>query len=240
MRRITSVARAILTMAVLGGAGGLFNPGTPHGSTIVFFGDSLTKGELASSPEHAFTSILRQRLMERGITGDDQVLSAFGGLFADLRLSQDIGRRPHSLIVVELGAHSVIDDLSLTNYAYGVGYGLMLDCLQSTGARVVVGTVPWLAWEPDDKLYKRAEEFSAINRAEAEKRGIPVADIWSLMLDRPELVAEDDFHPNDEGHRIVADAYWQAITVALQRPRGNFRYDCDYNAKLKQFASVPP
>lgn len=201
----------------------------------MFFGDSLTDGQLASAPEHEFTSILRERLVTYGLTGDDEVLSAFGGLFADLRFSQEIGRRPHSLIVVELGAHSVIDDLSLTPYAYGVGYGLMLDCLQSTGARVVVGTAPWLGWSRDDRLYIRSEEFSRINREEAERRGIPVADIWSAMKDRPEILGWDDFHPNDAGHRIIADTYWAAIEVALQEPRADFHYDCDYNRKLKQF-----
>ena len=41
------------------------------------------------------------------------------------------------------------------------------------------------------------------------------ADIWSATRDRPDLVSDDHMHPNDRGHRVIADLYWQHITSML-------------------------
>lgn len=200
---------------------------------VVFFGDSLTMGLQASSTDAKFTMILEKRLYAEGYDGASKtVLSALGGLYADLRFSQDVGGTRRRLIVVELGAHAVIDDPSLTPDGYRIGYGLMLDCLQGTGATVVVGTVPWLGWDRSDPLYRRAALFSRIIKEEAGKRSMPVADLWTAMDGRRDIISWDGMHPTDEGHKLIADVYWQQIQPRLNDPRGPFRDACDYNKLL--------
>jgi lysophospholipase L1-like esterase len=223
-------------VVILAICGGLLGANEADVSGIVYFGDSLTQGQHADSPEESFVALLRGRIdghRDRGgETFEKSVISAFGGLYADLRFSEDIGRLPRTLIIVELGAHSVLDDLSLTQSGYRIGYGAMLDCLLGTGAVVVAATVPWLGWDEADPLYARAEAFSLINREEAERRGVPVADIWTAMKGRSELLSFDGFHPNSEGHRVVADVYWEQLEDHIDEPQGDFAPDCDYNEKF--------
>ena len=99
--------------------------------------------------------------------------------------------------------------------AYRRAYGLMLDCLLAAGAPVVVGTVPSLDWRPSDPLYARANAISSIIAEEAAARAIPIADIWNATRDRPDLVSDDGMHPNDDGHLVIADAYWERIASAV-------------------------
>jgi len=128
-------------------AAGIVNDREPDNVPIIFFGDSLTLGWLASGEDREFASILRSRLADNGAIGSRRVISALGGMYVDLLISQEVGRRPRSLIIVELGAHSVIEDPNLNDRTFRIGYGAMLDCLRGSGARVVVATVPWLGWD---------------------------------------------------------------------------------------------
>ncbi|MDP9237547.1 MAG: Ig-like domain-containing protein [Chloroflexota bacterium] len=205
-------------------------------ASIVFVGDSITDGAGASAPDSTFVQLLRQRLdyarFAKGPNDYDSVISALGGQFIDLRFSQDIGRQPRSLVVVEVGAHSVVEDNSLSSREFRIGYGLMLDCLQGTGGTIVVSTVPWLGWDQANPLYAHAAERSTIIREEAASRGIPVADLWNALKDRRDLLSPDQFHPNDAGHQLIADLYWDQIKPQLNRPRGEFQDRCDYGGVL--------
>ena len=52
-------------------------------------------------------------------------------------------------------------------------------------------------------------------RAEAGKRGIIVADLHPLFDGRAlELMSSDFVHPNDAGHRVMADAVIAALEEA--------------------------
>lgn len=203
---------------------------------VIFLGDSITSGAGASSADTTFAQLLRQRLDDarfvEGAGDYSSVISALGGQLVDLRSSQAIGREARSLIIVEVGAHSVVEDQGLSSQEFGVGYGLMLDCLQGTGATLVVSTIPWLGWDRTEPLYLQAAERSAIIREEAGRRAIPVADVWNAMRDHRDLLSHDAFHPNDAGHRLIADLFWRQIEPLLGRPRAEFRDRCDYDRVL--------
>ncbi len=107
--------------------------------------------------------------------------------------------------------------------------GDMLDTIlrSKDDIQVVVGTVPWCGWEEGSDLYTRAQRFNDILRKEAEKRHIPVADLWAVtvgdrdVLSRPDRSSAfgpdfrgDYFHPGDTGHQRIAEAFWQAFQSA--------------------------
>jgi lysophospholipase L1-like esterase len=149
---------------------------------------------------------------------DEVVVSAFGGIYTDMAKASELVTQPYqtdALIIVEVGAHSVIENQAMPLTTYRRAYGLMLDCLLASGAPVVVGTVPSLNWKRSDPLYSRANAISSSIAGEAAARGIPVADIWNATRDRPDLVSADGMHPNDEGHLAIADVYWQRIASAV-------------------------
>ena len=158
-----------------------------------------------------------------------QVISAFGGIYTDMVDSLTVADDGARLIVVELGAHSVIENRTMDLATYRQGYGALLDCLQASGAAIVVGTVPSLNWSPSDPLYERAEEISSAIRGEADARSIPVADIWRATRGRRDLVSADGMHPNDAGHRVLADVYWWSIEPLLAEMTQTSRGPCPYS-----------
>ncbi len=186
---------------------------------VAFFGDSVTIGAGASDTDRGFASILRKRLSAESRLGSSQVVvSAFGGLHGDLENVRAVLRKRPGLIVVEVGAHSAVQDQAIPMATFRSVYGLMLDCLQGTGAMVVVGTTPWLHWPRNDPTYARAAAVSEVIGEEAAKRGIPVADIWDAMKDRAAYVSWDGMHPNDGGHELIADLYWRQIKPPVSTP----------------------
>ena len=58
------------------------------------------------------------------------------------------------------------------------------------------------------------------------------ADLWSGMKDRPELVSSDRFHPNDAGHRVIADLYWMQIAPRLGATHAASGQHCNYDSFL--------
>ena len=186
---------------------------------VVFFGDSVTVGAGAGDTDRGFVSILRERLSAESRLGSSQVIvSAFGGLHGDLENTRAVLRERPGLVVVEVGAHSALEDQATPIATFRSAYGLMLDCLQGSGAVVVVGTTAWLHWPGDDPAYARASAISQVIREEAAKRGIPVADIWDAMKDRPAYISPDGIHPNDVGHEMIADLYWRQIEPQMSVP----------------------
>ena len=202
----------------------------PH-LTVLFLGDSVTVGAGASASDSRYASIVMQRLRSSGFDAHDEtIVSAFGGIYTDLVKATQLradSNESGTLIIVEVGAHSVIENRAMPLATYQHAYGLMLDCLEATGAALIVGTVPSLNWTSSDALYARADAISSIIAHEAGSRGIPVADIWSATRDRPDLVSDDHMHPNDGGHRVIADLYWQHI-VSMLPPTPRTPSTCPY------------
>jgi acyl-CoA thioesterase-1 len=189
-------------------------------TNVVFFGDSVTVGAGASDIGRGFVSILRDRLSAESRLGSSQVIiSAFGGLHGDLENLPAVLQKRPGLVVVEVGAHSAVEDQATSIATFRSVYGLMLDCLQGSGAMVVVGTTPWLHWPSNGPTYARAAAISVVIGEEAAKRGIPVADIWDAMKDRESYVSSDGMHPNDGGHALIADLYRRQIQSQEMTPR---------------------
>ena len=187
---------------------------------VVFFGDSVTAGAGASGVDRGFVSILREQLSAESRLGSSQVIiSAFGGLRGDLENVRAVLEKRPGLVVVEVGAHSAVEDQATSIATFRSVYGLMLDCLQGSGAMVVVGTTPWLRWPSNGPTYARAAAIGVVIGEEAAKRGIPVADIWGAMKDREFYVSSDGMHPNDGGHALIADLYWRQIQAQRTTPR---------------------
>ncbi len=196
--------------------------------SVVFLGDSVTAGAGASSPDQSFVETLMRDLRSDGLEPHArEVISAFGGIYTDLVKASTVGDA--SLVIVELGAHGVIENERMPPPVYRRAYGEMLDCLLATGARVVVGTVPSLAWTPWDPLYWRAVGISWIIADQATARGIPVADVWNATRDRDVLVSDDHMHPGDWGHQVIADVYRPAIRSALAEPPAGRPPACPYS-----------
>lgn len=63
----------------------------------------------------------------------------------------------------------------------------------------------------DKSNYSIAEEFNIIIKHLAEKNNLIYVDVYSVQGGVDWLVCEDHCHPNDLGHRIIADKVFEAI-----------------------------
>ena len=189
---------------------------------LLVIGDSLSRGLYASSADGGYAYRLAEEM------GADLGLMPSCTL-AGAEQNWAAWDWPAGVIVVELGTNDAAGNLfcpQIDEREWAARYGAFLDTLQSSGARVVVATVPWLGQPPEATA--RYNEYIA---SEAGKRGIVVVDLWTPMqacgvdcLSRPDQASPfepdfhgDGFHPNDDGHRLIAGA----LAAAL-RPRVTF------------------
>lgn len=198
-------------------------PQQPPPTRLVFLGDSLTLGLHASAPDRVYRELLGRRILgDRGQGTVHSVVQDPYGLTDDalLRVSEVIEAAP-DVIILEVGNHEVFagdDAIAL----FAERYGELLDRLAGTGAVVIAGTVAWLNYPADSRAFANALRVNAIIRQLCARRGIAVADLWTPTVFRPELISQpgepsfldpfegDDLHPNDSGHRALADAFWDA------------------------------
>ncbi len=202
---------------------------TPYdGAGIVFLGDSITLGMLASNRSNTFVSLLTQDLDRRGVQEDARV-------FISVNPARDLGaavramKKDRSFVIIEFGVHAAVDE-QITPDEFQQLYANLLVCVVGDGTIVVAGTVPWLGWAPDDAVYSRAEEFSQIISQEAAKRDVAVADLWSSTKQRTDLISTpqdgafltphhgDGFHPGDAGHAVIAAVYAKALGEEMASP----------------------
>jgi lysophospholipase L1-like esterase len=189
---------------------------------VAFIGDSLTMGLNASEERTRYRDLFVRRL--RLAEGDEAlsvVIDPYGMTDDALRRLPPLLEFQPDLVIVELGNHEVFaGDGQIDQFPYQ--YDELLYQLQLTGATIIAGTVAWLNYPYDSREYRDAMRINAIIRNLSAHRGIAVADVWSATVTRPELISSaedvsflepysgDDLHPNDAGHRAIANAYWDA------------------------------
>jgi lysophospholipase L1-like esterase len=194
-----------------------------RGAVIVFFGDSLTAGLHASTPDTSYRQLLLKRL-----AGTRDAGTSFAFIQDPLGLLDDaqtkvplvLAARP-TLIFLELGHHEIwADETQVARFESR--YADILDRLLRSGADVVPSTLAWLGAEPGSFAYDASLHINDTIRRLSDERGLVVADLWSLTERRPELLSRpedisfvepysgDDLHPNDAGHHVLADAFWDA------------------------------
>ncbi len=204
---------------------------------LAFVGDSLTLGADASVPANAFAPLVTDYIDQ--VKGDQQ-RAVFISVDPknDLKVTSKAMERDRQIVIIELGVHSVIDQ-SISADDFRQLYGSLLDCVTGEDTVVVVGTIPWLGWAAVTPEYERATLFSQIIIEEAAKRQVAVADLWSAMKLRLNLISTpqdstflddgqgDNFHPNDAGHAVIAWVYDQALASQFANPpRRSFDRKC--------------
>jgi acyl-CoA thioesterase I len=91
-----------------------------------------------------------------------------------------------------------------------------------TDGVIVAANIPDLTELPlfqgdpnDDVTRERIEEFNQAIAAQAEDHDVLLVDLYSEPVEDDLVSDRDGFHPNNEGHRRIADEFLEVILPAL-------------------------
>ena len=184
--------------------------GQSGGLLYVALGDSAAQGVGASRPDRGYVGQLAQRL--RDATGQPvQVinLSVSGAKIQDVIDDQlpILNGLDADLVTVAVGGN---DMRSADHDAFEVALERLAAALPDD---TLIADVPYFMhgrWE------RNADAAAALVRQVAAREGLTVVPLhaaqerrgWSAMLTD---FSADWFHPNDRGHGVWADAFWQAL-----------------------------
>jgi lysophospholipase L1-like esterase len=210
--------------------GGTFGPPDGRPLTFVVLGDSTAAGLGAGSPEHAYATVLSERLGERGWRVELIAHGISGARVKDVLVDQAplAEAVDADLVFVGIGANDATHLTTLGSIRKNMA--LVIDRLLATGATVVVAGPPDMrahAWlEPLRSIVGwRGRQVAAAIGDVAAERGVPVVPLAELagpyFASNPEdAYASDDFHPGPGGYRAWADAIFPVLLLALEGERG--------------------
>jgi len=174
----------------------------PSGQQIICFGDSLTAGYGASRGmdyPSQLSEMLARPVINAGVSGDTtgQALE---------RLEEDVLSRDPRIVLITLGGndlrHGILKRVAFANLKK------IVEAIQDQGALVIVGgiDIPFYGRGFGEAYQKLADETGAIL----------IPNIFKDIFGRRKLMS-DSIHPNNDGYRIMARRFYDAIPDHLKR-----------------------
>jgi acyl-CoA thioesterase I len=125
------------------------------------------------------------------------------------------------LVTVWTGANDVIQGRGADDFADDLEN--IFDRLRDrTDGLVVTANIPDLTQLPrfrndpdDDVTRERIEEFNEAIAEQAEGHDVLLVDLYSEPVEDDLVSGRDGFHPNNDGHREIADRFLEVILPAL-------------------------
>lgn len=174
----------------------------PSGHDIVCFGDSLTYGT-GAAPGMDYPSQLQamigRKVVNAGVPGD----TTSGALE---RLERDVLSHDPGIVLITLGGNDLKNGVGRDEAFANMEN--IIRAIQDKGALVVVGGI-------DVPLFGRG--FGpAYEEVCARTGAVLVPNIYKGIFGRDEYMS-DPIHPNDEGYRMMAGLFHEAIMPYVSR-----------------------
>ena len=161
--------------------------------TIFIVGDSLTYGLYASEESTTY----------RNLGANDlgyQLDWCYAPRLQNVADCWEDSTQDYDYVVLEVGLNDVSQP-TMSDGTYAVVYADMVQSMQGAGA-IVVTTSMFHAVAPSHANYGRYLQYNEII---ANSGGL-FADVWSYTEACTDCLSFiDGFHPNDKGHRMIAD-----------------------------------
>ncbi len=134
-----------------------------------------------------------------------------------LDVALDAGVDP-DLVTILVGANDIIAGVEPDDFENDLRDVLNQLSNEAPDAIIVIGNVPDLTQLPrfmddpsDDVTLERIMAFNEVIENLAQEFNLPpVVDLFSVMV-TDDFVADDGFHPSDEGHQIIAELFLEII-----------------------------
>ena len=122
----------------------------------------------------------------------------------------------YDLVTIWTGANDLIGGGDVKEFEEDLA-SMLARLRDKTNAFIVIMNIPDLAAikkfrkDPDDDVTKeRVSAYNAAITRQANKHKIPIVDFYKAAPGDM-LVSKDGFHPNNDGHQIIADLYLKFI-----------------------------
>jgi acyl-CoA thioesterase-1 len=197
--------------------------GSNRPNRLLAFGDSLTSGD-GSRDGSGYRDVLARNL--ESLWGPVGIVSSgVGGTQTDdgvLRIGGVLAQRRPAYTLILYGTNDWNSCRGEVPCFTVENLRLMVGAARSTRSLPVLATIPPANPAiPERVPPERNQWVHAVDdllRALARDEGIALADVEAAFLAQPRLedLFVDHVHPNDDGYRLIAGAFFQAITG----PRG--------------------
>ncbi len=185
----------------------------------VALGDSYTIGT-GADPSEAWPVLLTKHLNDAGIKTELIANPSKNGFSTQNLIDMELpvfDKSGATFVTLLIGVNDWVRNVNASTYTQNLIY--ILDHVQkklSNKNNILLVTIPDFGVTPQGSYYsndrdvsKGITEFNDIIKAEAQKRGLPVADIFEIsknMKDNTELTAPDGLHPSAKEYAI-----WETI-----------------------------
>lgn len=174
-----------------------------RGTTIIAFGDSITKG-FGIGEENAYPVIVSREIgfpiRNAGLEGDGSA-SAFS------RLEEDVFTHDPWIVIVFLGGN---DFLKRTpGSVVRENLSKIIVAIQERGAIVVLVGIETVVIESYSKIYKDLSE---------QHHTAYVPDVLRGIIGHNELMV-DTVHPNEKGHEIIAERILKVLKPLIEETK---------------------
>jgi len=174
-------------------------------NVVVAMGDSVTAGSMLSGP--AYPQLLSE------MTGKHVINAGVGGVRSEYGVEivgTVLARHKPGHVLIMYGINDII--------AYSGSYGTIIGNLRKIvraakegGAIPVLATIP-PRWRPAYGVFDhRHTELNRRIRSLASDERAKLADVERAFGKNRELLLDDGFHPNDDGNRIIAVVFREAL-----------------------------
>jgi lysophospholipase L1-like esterase len=187
--------------------------------SYVAMGASDVLGVGATPPSNGYVFLIRDGLE---VDGKDTDLTPLGipgaqaGAIEDNELPLALREDP-DLVTLWTGSNDIIDGDDAEQFRMHLS-SILGDLKSKTAATVVVGDIPDITQvprfldNPDPNVTReRIAAFNAVIRDVANQFNVAVAPVSSITPTDDLVSDSDGFHPNDQGHRKIADIFLQVI-----------------------------
>ncbi len=187
-------------------------PASPGVKTIVFFGDSITAG-YGVGADQAFPAIIGHRIdsLQRPYKVVNAGLSGETSAGGKTRIGW-ILRQPVDIFVLELGANDGLRGIPVTGTATNLQAIIDSVKIKYPAAKIVLAGMQI----PPSMGATYATAFRQTFTQLAAKNKAPLIPFLLQGVGGiPQLNQADGIHPNEQGHRIVADNVWKILRPLL-------------------------
>ena len=172
-------------------------------NVLVALGDSVTTGEEITGP--SYPQILA------GLLGKTVVNEGTGGALSSdgvSKINSVLTRYNPSQALILYGINDVIH---VGNEDWTIGnLQTMVRACKEYGTQPVLGTIP-PRYRGDGVWDPRHTSLNQRIRQLARSEGIPLADVEAEFGFNEALMLPDGYHPNDDGTRIIAFTFYDAV-----------------------------